>query len=58
MHGDYFLSLSLTHPDVCGWVEIPKAVKISAEGSTTFSGRVFDYYTQNAGWIFLEEAKG
>ena len=52
MKGQYFISLSLTTPDIYGWVDIPNAATIYAEGSITSTGRVFDY-NEGRGWIFL-----
>lgn len=55
MRGEYFLSLCLTNPDVAGWVDIPRAVRLSIAGTPTATGRSFDY-ANGAGWIFLSEA--
>jgi lipopolysaccharide transport system ATP-binding protein len=55
MRGDYFLSLGLLTPNLCFWLEIPHAVRITAEGSPTSTGRVFDYYQNRIGWMWLSE---
>lgn len=52
--GDYYLNLTLTHPDVISWVDLPRSVHIRAEGTPTQTGRVLDYY-RGVGWIFLGE---
>jgi lipopolysaccharide transport system ATP-binding protein len=53
--GEYILSLALTTPDYREWVKIPKALILRSEGAITALGRVFDYYHENAGWVFLED---
>ncbi len=55
MRGDYILSLGLLTPNLCFWLEIPNAVRITAEGSPTSTGRVFDYYHHRIGWMWLSE---
>ena len=55
MRGEYLLSLYLTTPNVHCWVSMPNALKIIAEGTTTATGQVFDYYQQRIGWILLSE---
>ncbi|UCE06693.1 MAG: ABC transporter ATP-binding protein [bacterium] len=55
MRGDYILSLGLLTPNVCFWLEIPHAVRIMAEGSPTSTGKVFDYYYNKIGWMWLSE---
>ena len=54
MRGEYILSLYLTTPDIMGWLDIPRAVRLSFEGTPTSTGRVFDY-DKGRGWIFLSE---
>ena len=57
MRGDYYLHLYLTDPGTTGWVEIPRAVRLIAEGAQTATGHVFDYY-KGAGWILLYDLTG
>ena len=52
--GEYYLYLFLTEPSVEGWVEIPHAVRLTAEGATTATGLTLDYY-KGDGWVFLPE---
>jgi len=56
MRGEYYLSLFLTTPDIYGWLSIPHALRLIVEGTPTSTGRVFDYYQQGTGWVFLSEA--
>jgi lipopolysaccharide transport system ATP-binding protein len=56
MRGDYYLHLYITDPGVAGWVSIPRAVRIVAEGTPTATGYVFDYYNGN-GWVLLSEVE-
>ena len=53
--GDYYLHLYLTQPNVSGWVDVPYAVLISAEGSPTQAGQTLDYQNGD-GWLFLTES--
>lgn len=55
MRGDYYLTLYLTDPSIRGWVDIPRAVRLIAEGSPTATGHVFDYYKDRRGWLFLRD---
>jgi len=52
--GTYCLHLDLTHPNITGWVEIPHAVRLLAEGTPTATGHVFDYY-KGTGWVLLPD---
>ncbi len=54
MHGQYELTLYLTHPGKMTWVTIPRAVRLVAEGLTTSIEMKRDYY-QGAGWLFLPD---
>ena len=53
--GLYDIYLFLTDPGVAGWVEIPRAVRLAAEGSPTATGHVFDYH-KGTGWVLLSDA--
>jgi lipopolysaccharide transport system ATP-binding protein len=52
--GDYFLGLRLTHHNVWGWMECPRAVRIRAEGTPTATGRAL-VYGDGKGLFLLEE---
>jgi hypothetical protein len=52
--GRYWLNLNLTEPGVTYWLNIPNAVQIDCEGTTTATGHVFEY-AKGAGWVLLTE---
>lgn len=52
MRGAYYLSLYLTNPNVDGWVDIPRAVRLLYGGTPTATGLTFDY-GEGRGWILL-----
>jgi len=54
MHGQYMMTLSLTHPGLDVWITIPNALRLFAEGVVTSVEMMRDYY-QGAGWIFLPD---
>ena len=55
MHGQYDLTLYLTHPGNAIWVTIRRAVRLHAQGvSTSIRLQPRDYY-QGAGWVFLPD---
>ncbi|HEY2585841.1 MAG TPA: hypothetical protein VGI81_08765 [Tepidisphaeraceae bacterium] len=53
--GEYFLNLSLTHHNVCGWMDCYRAVRLHAEGTPTATGRPLEY-REGKGLFTLEEA--
>ncbi len=54
MHGEYLLTLNLTHPGLAVWLTLPQALTLQVEGVPTSVEMKRDYY-QGAGWIFLPE---
>ncbi|MEM7533906.1 MAG: ABC transporter ATP-binding protein [Chloroflexota bacterium] len=55
MQGDYYLDLYITDPNIRGWVDIPSAVRLVAEGIPMQTGAIFDYYKDKRGWLFLRD---
>ena len=55
--GEYLLHLSLTEPDVQGYINIERAAHIFAEGTPTETGRIIEY-SGGAGWIYLSQPRG
>jgi lipopolysaccharide transport system ATP-binding protein len=55
MHGQYDLTLYLTHPGKVIWVTIPRAVRLHAEGVRTSIRLHPRNYYQGASWVFLPD---
>ena len=56
MHrGEYFVSLSLTDHNVCGWADFPHCLRLRVEGYTTKTGKQIEY-RDNKGFLSLEGA--
>lgn len=54
MHqGEYFVSLSLTDHNVCGWADFPHGIHLQVEGCTTLTGKKMEY-RDNKGFLSLE----
>lgn len=56
LRGRYVLELLLTDPNFTGWAEIPEAVHLDAEGSTTRLGMLTA--GSHCGWMLLDDATG
>ena len=54
MRGEYYLYIYLTDPGFSWWAQMPRAVRLISEGTSTKTGLVFDYI-KGAGWVFLSE---
>jgi lipopolysaccharide transport system ATP-binding protein len=54
-NGEYYLSISLTEPNVEVLADMPRAAKLFAEGISTQTGRVIKY-SDGGGWLFLQES--
>ncbi len=54
--GEYLVNISLTEPGVQYFLEIPRAVRIFAEGVPTDTGRILEY-NGGAGWIHLSKPR-
>jgi len=53
MHGIYYAALSLTNPNVEGFVDVSRNITIETEGFVTETGFSYDY-SRDHGWLFLK----
>jgi lipopolysaccharide transport system ATP-binding protein len=52
--GDYWLNISLTDHNICGWVDCYRGVRLSVEGVPTATGRPLEY-KDGKGFLRLRE---
>jgi lipopolysaccharide transport system ATP-binding protein len=53
MSGNYYAAMSLTYPNVEGYVDISRCICIETEGFVTDMGFSYDYSREH-GWLFLK----